>query len=68
MRTLNTKKLNRGQGMVEYGLILGLIAIAIITSMTVMGTSISQLFTGEGAIIDSVVGFISGGGDAPSGH
>jgi pilus assembly protein Flp/PilA len=34
-----------GQGMVEYGLILGLIAIVVIAALTATGTSISSLFT-----------------------
>jgi pilus assembly protein Flp/PilA len=44
-----------GQGMVEYGLILGLIAIAVIGSMSAFGISMAEMFTGEGAIIQSIV-------------
>jgi len=33
-----------GQGMVEYGLILGLIAIVVIAALTATGTSLSSLF------------------------
>ena len=34
----------RGQGMAEYALILGLIAIAAIVSLVFLGTSITELF------------------------
>ncbi|SEA83773.1 pilus assembly protein Flp/PilA [Thalassobacillus cyri] len=33
-----------GQGMTEYGLILGLIAVAVIAALTLLGTNISDLF------------------------
>lgn len=35
-----------GQGMVEYGLILGLIAIVVIAALTATGGSLRGLFTG----------------------
>ncbi|MFD1707625.1 Flp family type IVb pilin [Siminovitchia sediminis] len=35
-----------GQGMTEYGLILGLIAVAVITVLTAMGTTLSGTFDG----------------------
>lgn len=34
----------KGQGMVEYGLIIGLIAVAVIALLTGMGTQIKALF------------------------
>jgi pilus assembly protein Flp/PilA len=34
-----------GQGMVEYGLILGLIAIAVVGALVVLGPKISNMFT-----------------------
>jgi len=34
-----------GQGMVEYALILVFIALAVIATLTLMGTDISALFT-----------------------
>ena len=34
----------KGQGMVEYGLILALIAVAVIGIMTTMGTSLGAMF------------------------
>ena len=35
----------KGQGMVEYGLILALIAIVVIAAMTTMGTNLQAMFT-----------------------
>ena len=35
----------KGQGMVEYGLILALIAVVVIGALTLMGTSLSGMFT-----------------------
>ena len=34
----------KGQGMVEYGLILGLVSIVVITALTSIGTSINTYF------------------------
>jgi pilus assembly protein Flp/PilA len=34
-----------GQGMVEYGLILALVAIVVIGALTLIGTDISAIFT-----------------------
>lgn len=42
MKTLFTSK--KGQGMVEYGLIIGLVAIAVITVLGLMSGSIGSLF------------------------
>ncbi|MEN9933466.1 MAG: Flp/Fap pilin component [Chloroflexota bacterium] len=36
-----------GQGLVEYALLLGLIAIVVIGSMTLMGGTISELWYGR---------------------
>ena len=36
---------DKGQGMVEYGLIIALIAIAVITVLTAMGGHLNNLFT-----------------------
>ena len=41
---LNWLKDENGQGMVEYGLILGLIAIAVIAALLVLGPRIKGLF------------------------
>lgn len=35
----------KGQGMVEYGLILALVAVVVIGVMTTMGTNLNSLFT-----------------------
>lgn len=35
----------KGQGMVEYGLILALIAVVVIGIMTTMGTNLRTMFT-----------------------
>lgn len=43
MKVMRRKSKERGQGMVEYGLILGLIALAIIAGATATGTSISDI-------------------------
>lgn len=39
-----TLKDKKGQGMVEYALIIGLIAVVVITVLTTMGTSIEAKF------------------------
>jgi pilus assembly protein Flp/PilA len=36
----------KGQGMVEYGLIIALIAVAAIVALGVLGPKIAELFTG----------------------
>ncbi|MBP1948069.1 Flp family type IVb pilin [Virgibacillus litoralis] len=42
-----------GQGMVEYGLILGLIAVVVITLLTTLGTEIEALFQ---SLVDTLQG------------
>lgn len=42
---LNRIKINkRGQGMVEYGLILAAVALAAIVTMTPVGTAVADIF------------------------
>jgi pilus assembly protein Flp/PilA len=43
----------KGQGMTEYGLILGLIALAAVGVMTIFGTEISNKFQ---AVVDQLTG------------
>ncbi len=43
------KKEEKGQGMVEYGLIIALIAIVVIITLTPLGGQIAALFTTVGA-------------------
>ncbi|MEW6524832.1 MAG: Flp family type IVb pilin [Bacillota bacterium] len=40
----NLFRSKRGQGMVEYGLIIGLIAIAVITVLGLMSDELQQMF------------------------
>ena len=40
-----------GQGLVEYALIIGLIAVVAIAALTVSGGSIKQIFTAIGDIL-----------------
>jgi len=35
-----------GQGMVEYGLILALIAVVVIVALSGLGTKVKEIFTG----------------------
>lgn len=46
-------KSKKGQGMVEYGLIIGLIAVVVIVALTAMGTQV-------GAIFDQISGKLTG--------
>jgi len=46
MKTLRAiLKDESGQGMVEYGLILGLVAVAAVAALLLLGPKISALFT-----------------------
>mgnify|MGYP002277485524 CR=1 FL=1 len=51
-------KKEKGQGMVEYGLIIGLIAVAVVAVLGIMGGQINQLF-------QSVSDALTGAGAAP---
>jgi pilus assembly protein Flp/PilA len=44
MNFLNTLKREEGQGMVEYGLLLGLIAAGVIVVLLTLGPNITTLF------------------------
>jgi pilus assembly protein Flp/PilA len=41
---LNTLRGQKGQGMVEYGLILGLVAVLVIGALSLMGGSVQNQF------------------------
>ena len=44
-----------GQGMVEYGLLIGLIAIVVIGALVLLGPSISDMFSGAQTAMESAV-------------
>ena len=44
----------RGAAAVEYGLLIGLIAVAIITATTSLGSALSRIFTGVGTRLGNV--------------
>ena len=55
-----------GQGMVEYGLIIALIAIAVITALTALGPKISGIFNEAASKLPgSTGGGTNGGGTDP---
>jgi pilus assembly protein Flp/PilA len=41
----------KGQGMVEYGLILSLIAVVVIAALTLMGTNLQGMFNSTASSI-----------------
>ena len=51
---LNILKAENGQGMVEYGLILGLIALVAVVAITTLGDDISALFTKASTKLNAV--------------
>ena len=53
-----------GQGMVEYGLIVGLIAVVVIVALVALGPKIRDMFNEVNEQIDGIGG---GGTTAPSG-
>ena len=48
-----------GQGMVEYGLIIALIAVVVIVALTTMGGSISNIFNSASGALDEAAGSTS---------
>ena len=43
-----------GQGMVEYGLIIALVAVAVIVSLTALGGSVKNIFNRATSALDAV--------------
>ena len=43
-----------GATMIEYGLIAALVSVAAITALTLLGTSLKNIFSGVASILDSV--------------
>jgi pilus assembly protein Flp/PilA len=54
-KLINFVKNEDGQGMVEYGLIIGLIAIVVIAAIALLGPKIKGLFNGINAEIGDKV-------------
>ena len=46
MKIRNYLKSEKGQGMVEYGLIIALVAVVVIAALVILGPKIATLFTG----------------------
>jgi pilus assembly protein Flp/PilA len=53
---LNWLRNEEGQGMVEYGLIIGLIAIVVIGALLLLGPKVRELFTRSGEALDDATG------------
>ena len=51
IRLMGMTKTERGASAVEYGLLVSLIAVAIIVAVTTLGTKISGIFTGTAGSI-----------------
>ncbi|HOF99743.1 MAG: Flp/Fap pilin component [Firmicutes bacterium ADurb.Bin248] len=49
---LNILRDENGQGMVEYGLLLGLIALVVVGALVLLGPSISKMFNDAKAKLD----------------
>ena len=45
VRLQNMFRNEKGQGMVEYGLIIGLIAIVVVNALVLLGPEIEKIFT-----------------------
>jgi pilus assembly protein Flp/PilA len=67
MKSLVTRfvKDESGATAIEYGLIAGLIAVVIITSVTLLGTNLSSLFGRLAAALTPVAGAGGGGAGTP---
>lgn len=54
-------KSKKGQGMVEYGLIIGLIAIVVIVALTALGGGLNSIFENISGVVETAVPSPSGG-------
>jgi pilus assembly protein Flp/PilA len=52
MTSINSLKSEKGQGLVEYALILVLIAIVVIATLTVLGNKTNNVFSNIGSAIN----------------
>ena len=50
-KMLDFLKDENGQGMVEYGLIIALIAVVVIAALTILGPKIADMFNNVGSYI-----------------
>jgi Flp pilus assembly pilin Flp len=55
MGVIRLNRSERGQGLVEYLLILGLIGFAVAAGMTTMANYLNQVFSSIGAFISSYI-------------
>lgn len=53
---LNWLRNEEGQGMVEYGLLIGLIAIVVIVALLALGPKVRELFYRSGEALDDATG------------
>ncbi len=58
MNRFNINRGRRGQGMVEYGLILGCIALAVIVAMSGLGVTVKDVLWGSS--VQTIVNLFSG--------
>ncbi|MEM6823005.1 MAG: Flp family type IVb pilin [Verrucomicrobiota bacterium] len=54
IRTFIRKQLKKGQTLVEYGLIIALLAAVLIASLSLMKNSISNIFSKNASELESV--------------
>jgi len=54
-RVYKNLRQQRGQGMVEYGLIIAVIAIVVLVALTPLGTALADVFTN---IVNSIRGVV----------
>jgi len=62
MRKISHNKKEKGQGLVEYALILVLVAIVVIAALTLLGPTIGNIFSSVNSSLTTVGGGGGGGG------